>query len=178
MKTFKGTILMFILSLTFSGVAHADGLTFKATLTAAQEVNPTVDSPATGEIEVEFDEGFTEADVELRVKNTLGIVTRAHFHCAKPGENGPIAFGLFDPGPFPVGDRVDGTFTNDAFTGANCVPNIGRPVNNLAALALAMREGLIYANVHSSVFAGGELRGQMLEEPSKDSRNNRKKTRK
>lgn len=151
MKTFKGTVLMSILFLTLSGVAYANGLKFEATLTAAQEVNPTVVSPATGEIEVKFDEGFTEAEVELRVKNTLGIITRAHFHCARPGENGPIIFGLFDPGPFPVGDRVDGTITNADSTGANCVPTIGRVVNNLASLAFAMRDGLIYANVHTSL---------------------------
>jgi hypothetical protein len=179
MKTFKGIVLV-IIFLTFSGAAHADGLKFKATLTAAQEVSPTVDSPATAEIEVEFDEGFTEADVELRVKNTLGTVTRAHFHCARPGENGPIIFGLFDPGPFPVGDRVDGTLTNaDLNPGQNCVPTIGRVVNNIASLAFAMREGLIYANVHTSLFPSGELRGQLLEEASKDSpRNNRKPSRK
>jgi hypothetical protein len=179
MKTFKGTILMFVIFLTCSGVAHADGLKFKATLTAAQEVNPTVDSPATGKIEVEFDEGFTEAEVELRVEDTLGIVMGAHFHCARPGENGPIIFGLFNPGRFPVGDSVDGTITNADSTGADCVRTIGRVVNNLASLAFAMRDGLIYANVHTTVFPGGELRGQLLEEPSsKDSRNDRKSSRK
>jgi hypothetical protein len=52
---------------------------------------------------------------------------------------------------------------NTDFTGADCVPNIGRPVNNLAALAFAMRDGLIYANVHTTNFPGGEIRGQMLE---------------
>ena len=165
MKIFQVTVLMPIVFLTLSGIAYVDDLklNFRATLTGAQEV-PQRDSPAKGEIKVVFDRGFTKLDVDLRVSsNTVGVITRAHFHCAKPGENGPIVFGLFVPGPFPVSDRVNGTLTNADYTGADCVPTTGRPVNNLASLAFAMREGLIYANVHTSVFPGGEVRGQMIE---------------
>jgi CHRD domain len=175
MKTFRETILMFSAFLALSGIAYADGLEFKARLTGDQEVRfppdvppdckppcPVV-SPATAQIEVEFDKGFTELDVDLRVRNTLGKITRAHFHCAKPGANGPIVFGLFVPGPFPVSDRVNGTLTNADYTGADCVPTTGRVINNLASLAFAMRDGLIYANVHTDMFPMGELRGQMIE---------------
>jgi hypothetical protein len=168
MKAFGENLVMLIVFLTLCGIAYADkdkddGLEFQARLTGAQEV-PQRDSPAKAVIEAEFDLGFTKLDVELNVSdNTVGKITRAHFHCAGPGANGPIVFGLFDPGPFPVGNRVDGTLTNDDYTGADCVPSIGRVVNNLASLAFAMRDGLIYANVHTTVFSGGELRGQMIE---------------
>ena len=175
MKTFQVTVLMSILFLTLSGIAYADrdrddGLEFKARLTGDQEVIAGqipplgTGSPAIGEIEVEFDKGFTKLDVDLRVSgNTVGDIRAAHFHCARPGENGPIIFGLFSPGPFPVSNIVNGTLTNADSTGADCVPTIGRVVNNLASLAFAMREGLIYANVHTTVFPGGEVRGQMIE---------------
>ena len=141
--------------------------TFKARLSASQEV-PSNDSEAKATIEVEFDKGFTKLEIELRVRDTLGAITRAHFHCAKPGENGPIAFGIFDPGPFPVpmdatSIKIEGVLTNADFNNVDCIPNIGRPVNNLAALAFAMREGLIYANVHTIFRSGGEVRGQMIE---------------
>ena len=100
-------------------------------------------------------------EVELRVRNM--DPTRAHFHCARPGENGPIVFGLVDPGPGAFdGNRVKVTLTNDDFNDKDCIPNIGRPVNNIAALAFAMRDGLIYANAHSDAFPKGEIRGQML----------------
>ena len=169
MKAFRETLLMFIFFLALSGIAYADdkdrdgGLEFEALLTGAQEV-PERESPARGKIEVEFDKGFTKLDVDLRVStNTVGDIRAAHFHCARPGENGPIIFGLFSPGPFPVSNIVDGTLTNADSTGADCVPTIGRVVNNLASLAFAMRDGLIYANVHTTVFPGGEVRGQMIE---------------
>jgi hypothetical protein len=174
MKTFFGTVLTFIIFLTFSGAGYADdrdrdgGLAFEARLSSAQEV-PENPSEAKANIDVEFDKGFTELKFVLRVKDTVGFITRAHFHCNKPGENGPIIFGIFDPGPFPVpmdvtSLKLEGTLTNaDLNPGIDCVPTIGRVVNNLASLAFAMREGLIYANVHTVFRGGGEVRGQMIE---------------
>jgi hypothetical protein len=171
MKTYLGTVLMFIIFLAFSGAGYADdrdgGLAFDARLSSAQEV-PSNPSEAKANIEVEFDKGFTKLEFELEVRDTVGAITRAHFHCAKPGENGPIVFGIFDPGPLPVPTnatsvKLEGTLTNDDYTGADCVPTIGRVVNNLASLAFAMREGLIYANVHTAFRSGGEVRGQTIE---------------
>ena len=66
-------------------------------------------------------------------------------------------------GPSVDADRreVEGVLTNADFTGADCVPIIGRPVNNIAALAFAMEQGLIYINVHTTDNLPGEVRGQM-----------------
>jgi hypothetical protein len=177
MKTFWKTILVFSVFLALSGVAYADdgdrdgGLEFKARLTGDQEVFDGqvpplgADSPAIGEIKVKFDKGFTKMDIDLEVStNTVGEIFRAHFHCGAPGQNGPIIFGIFDPGPFPVSNIVKGTLTNADSTGANCTMAIGRVVSNLASLAFAMRDGLIYSNVHTRPqFPGGEVRGQMIE---------------
>lgn len=172
MKTFWETVIILSVFLALSGITYADdnndsGLEFKARLTAAQEV-PENPSDAIGDIEVEFDKGFTKLEFELRVRNTTGTITNAHFHCALPGENGPVAFGIFAPGPLPVpvdahNVEVTGVLTNAAFNNVDCVPTIGRAVNNLAALAFAMRDGLIYANVHTTFQRAGELRGQMIE---------------
>jgi CHRD domain len=180
MKTFLRTVLMFSIFLAFSGTAYTDdrdrdgGLAFEARLSSAQEI-PSNPSEAKANIEVEFDKGFTKLDVDLRVStNTIGTIFRAHFHCGRPGQNGPIIFGLFDPGPFPVSNIVKGTLTNADSTGADCVPTIGRVVNNLASLAFAMRDGLIYANVHTTPdFPGGELRGQMIEVIDDDDKDHR-----
>ena len=164
MKQLNTTVLILAAFLAASSIAYGgDGLKFKATLSGAQEVSE-VDTPATGMVKAKFDKGLTQVNVDLNVKNTVGTVTRAHFHCAGPGENGPIVFGLFDPGPLPVGEKSKGTLTNDDFTGLDCVPNIGRPVNNIAALAFAMRDGLVYVNVHTSFVGSGEIRGKLLED--------------
>jgi hypothetical protein len=159
-----------------SGVANAGfdrgknkfpDLEFLAVLTGAQEVTAPPGGVATDRTAVgnaHFDAGFTRVRVHVRVSDPSNIVA-AHFHCGKPGENGPVVFGLFSPGPLALeGNTVKGTLTNaDANSAANCVPLVGRPVNNIAALALAMREGLVYLNIHTSTFPAGEIRGQLLE---------------
>ncbi len=143
----------------------ADGLDFSAELSAAQEVPmPGAVTIDKSDIDAKFDDALTRVEVKLKVKGGATVVA-AHFHCARAGENGPVAFGLFSPGPLSFdGRQARGTLTNADYTGADCVPNIGRPVNNIAALALAMRDGLIYINVHTASNPPGEVRGQMLEE--------------
>lgn len=148
------------------GIAYGGGLAFEAALSGAQEVTDPaggVDSATTGLIKAEFDDALTEVRVVLKIENGLDV-TRAHFHCGRAGVNGPIALGLFAPGPLEFDDEgTAGTLTNDDFSGADCVPVIGRPVNNIAALAFAMRDGLIYTNVHTVANPSGEVRGQLLE---------------
>jgi hypothetical protein len=153
-----------------TGRADDDALEFEAELSGAQEVTTPsggVDTPASGSVDAEFDEELTRVRVRARVRSTLGDVAAAHFHCARPGQNGPIAFGLVSPGPCEFdGDRVSCTLTNEDLTdaGNGCMGSIGRPVSNIAALAFAMRDGLIYFNVHTTEFGSGEIRGQMLPE--------------
>ncbi len=163
--------LFFLLAMGVTGLAYADGQEFEATLSGAQEVMGGTDTPATGRINAKFDNAFTKVRVNLRIKNLMGTFVGAHFHCARPGQNGPVAFGLVNPGPLAFdGKRIRGTLTNADFFGVDCTDMIGRPVNNIAALAFAMRDGLIYTNVHSIPdFPGGEIRGQMLRGDDDDS---------
>lgn len=169
------------LPLTFLGAlgtAQADNeLDFEATLTGDQEVvdeNGTVvpggtGSPAIGRMEADFNEGLSRLEVRLRISDLGNAFAAAHFHCGRPGANGPIVFGLVNPGMLAFnGQEIRGTLTNADYTGEDCTEVIGRPVNNLASLALAMRDGLVYANVHTDVFPMGEIRGQMLPDDDDD----------
>ena len=149
-----------------AGVKRPDsGLRCEAKLSGAQ-TTANVQTDASGTLVAKFDAAFTRVDVRLRVRGAPDA-NRAYFHCARPGANGPIAFGLFDPGPLSFDGRVArGTLVNEDFSGAVCDVFDGkfveRPVNNIAALAFAMRDGLVYINVHTPANTGGEIRGQML----------------
>ena len=153
--------VFFVFAMGVTGLAFADDDKFSATLSGAQEV-PEVTTPATGKIKAKFNKGFTEVTVDLEIKNQLGSVIGAHFHCGRPASNGPVVLGLMGPGPLSFdGKRIRGTLTNANISGVDCSGFIGRPVTNIVALAFAMRDGLIYVNVHTDMFGSGEIRGQM-----------------
>ncbi len=166
----KATLTLAVsLAMLLSTSVSADGgnaPAFRAELSGAQEV-PEVGTGTSGRVTLMFDSALSEARFVLRVENGTGV-TQAHFHCSRPGANGPVVVFLlgFIPGGVDVdGELASGTMKNADITaiGANCVPSIGRPVNNIASLAFAARDGLIYANVHTAANPGGEVRGQLLE---------------
>lgn len=159
-------LLLATLVVSSSALAGATKIKMDADLSGAQEVqvvNPGHVGTATAS--AHFASDLSSVEVVLKVKGGANVVA-AHFHCARPGVNGPIAFGLFSPGPLEFdGSQARGTLTNENFNGFDCMPSVGRPVNNIAALAHAMRDGLIYINVHTLDNPGGEVRGQMQEQP-------------
>ena len=71
-------------------------------------------------------------------------------------------------GAFTAG--ASGTLVNDVITntttpaGPDARPFTceGMLVNNVASLAAAMMEGVLYVNVHTSTNGGGEVRGQFF----------------
>src|SRR5688572_16086745 len=146
------------LALFTAAPASAAGMKFAARLTGAQQ-NPPVATSAEGKVTVKFDEGFTQMEVKLNLTN-ITDVTNAHFHCNRPGADGSVAFGLIVPGPCTlIANQINCTLTNADVQPNTCDTSIDRPVNNIASLAFAMRDGLIYANVHTVANSAGEVRG-------------------
>jgi hypothetical protein len=167
--------VMFVLALSLSGHVAAqqdmsEGFKLRSTLSGAQEVTPPMGGTLTGgEIVLEFDAGFSQVMVTLTLEGDATNAGRAHLHCARPGVDGPIFLGLVDPGICDPAQLSAGmlscTLTNENFdVAADCMGTVDRPVNNIAALFFAARDGLVYANVHTVENPSGELRGQLLEE--------------
>lgn len=139
---------------------------FHPALSGAQEV-PPVESQGSGVLHLEFDRGFTRGDYQLIVSGLTGV-TAAHLHCAAAGENGPIVVPLFESQE-EEGTSEDGTLSEGTFTGAEVTPPddtqvCGVPLNNVASLTNAIREGLVYVNVHTQANPEGEIRGQIFPE--------------
>ncbi|MGD9547240.1 MAG: CHRD domain-containing protein [Candidatus Krumholzibacteriia bacterium] len=116
--------------------AFADLETYTATLSGAQEV-PPVATPATGTASIVVDTDLLEGYWNLSFSGLTGSQTGAHFHNAPSGINGGVVLGL------PLGSPVNGVWAMTAVQ-----------YGELAA-------GNIYANVHSTTFPGGEIRGQL-----------------
>ena len=140
-------------------------------LSAAQEVqSPAVESDGTATGVLRFDRGFSEARLRFRWNELNGEVTRLHLHCNVAGANGPIAVGIIDllaagndnSATFlQDGNRITGVLTNANFPATDaCADVVGQPINNVASLAAAVDQGLIYWNLHTTAFPAGELRGQ------------------
>jgi hypothetical protein len=179
----KSYMILWILVAVFAagGITNADDddqiLRFKANLSGDQEVTKT-----RGTITVSFNKALSELEFVLEVRAGVDVL-QAHLHCGRPGQNGPVVVFLFPVGGtaalLPPGVDVDGrlargTLTNDNVrpSAANCnqPPPVGieRPVNNIASLFFAAKDGLIYANVHTVEHTSGEVRGQLIEVSEND----------
>ena len=143
-----------------AAVAQQD---FRARLSGSEEVPPVL-TDTTGKVEIVLNEDETKAEFELEVLQGVRV-TQSHIHCAPKGVNGPIV--LFLAGFHNRGWDVNGSWIENATaTDANVIPppagsTCPHVINNLHDLALAMRQGDTYVNVHTVAHPGGEVRGQL-----------------
>jgi len=152
-------------------LAKADGGkgSLKADLEGFEEV-PVVSTTATGEFRVKINDGGSSFDYNLTYEDLEGEVTQAHIHLGQRGVNGGITIWLCDsdlnpspitstpPCPGPNRGAVRGTVT-----AADVIGPAGQGVSagEFEEVLDAMRAGVTYANVHTSMAPGGEIRGQI-----------------
>ena len=163
-----------MLTLALSGV----GLTalaanspndLNANLSGYQEV-PTLSTAGTAKLQARISKDESAVDWVLSYQALEGTVTQAHIHFAARAINGPIVVwfctNLGTP-PGPAGTpacpaapaTISGTFhAADVTAGAAAM---GLEAGNLAELIAGIRAGATYANVHSTLRPGGEVRGQI-----------------
>ena len=110
------------------------------------------------------------------VANALGTLSKRvhvcglHIHVAMPGVNGSVVIFLCQTAanPDPTGlapqcpqeGTVSGTITAaNVVAGATATQQL--KAGDLAAIITAIRAGAAYANVHTTLSPGGEIRGQI-----------------
>jgi len=150
--------LVFVLALAIP--THADTI-YTATLLGSNEVPPT-GSPGTGSAT------FTLVGTMLTINESFSGLeapaTAAHIHCCGPvGVNEIVAVPFT---PFP--NATSGTFnaTVDLTLTGTYNPAFITQEGGTVALAeagflAALNTGDTYANIHDSIFPGGEIRGQI-----------------
>ena len=131
---FAGSLLLAALS---TG-ALADGITFKADLTGAQEV-PATDSKGTGTAVFTYDPTTKLLKWTVTYSGLSGSATMAHIHGpAEPGKNAGVVIGFAQPG-----SPIEGSATLTE------------------AQAADLTAGKLYVNVHTADHKSGEIRGQL-----------------
>ncbi len=146
------------------------GKTLAAVLRGFAEV-PAVSTVAAGFFHGTINEDETAIEYQLHYEGLEGSVTQAHIHFGQPLVSGGISVWLCGNSPpttpppgtptcpeAGVGPEVTGTLTADSVVGPT---GQGIAAGEFAELIKALRKGNAYANVHSSKFPGGEVRGQI-----------------
>ncbi|MGZ8288707.1 MAG: CHRD domain-containing protein [Telluria sp.] len=159
--------LFAILFLQFAAVAQAGVVSFSANLSGLNE-EPQNASPATGLALLSYDDVTNILSFNVTFSGLLGNTTAAHIHCCtmQPFSfNAGVATTLPSFQGFPLGvtsgqfiaelDLLSVTSYSPAFLSANG----GTPATAGAALLANLSAGRAYLNIHTSMFAGGEIRG-------------------
>lgn len=168
-KIFRLLALMAACS-ALSGIATANPLVFATRLTGIEEV-PVNNSPGTGNAIVTVNGNLMTVDVTF--SGLIGNTSVAHIHCCTPpGVNATVATTTPSFPGFPAGVGVtSGTYlqTFDLTLASTYNPAFVTMRGGLDAARVAflggLQNGLTYFNVHSSLFPGGEIRGQLQAVP-------------
>lgn len=140
---------------------------------------PSVSTPASGRFQGTIAHDDSAIDYTLTFDGIESTVNQSHIHFAQKDVNGvivvwlcqgatraPAAVAQLTPEcPVSPGGTVSGTITADnvlaqAAGSAGAQQQIQQ--NELDELIAAIRAGRAYANVHSSISPGGEIRGQIM----------------
>jgi hypothetical protein len=147
--------VMFAIAMGFLVTPSVNASTlFTATLSGANEVPPHLITPATGAGSFLLNDAQTDLFVTLSFSGLLANETGAHIHApAAPGANAAVVL------PLPTSPAKAFTFSQDFPLAASLVGlTPAQFVDDLFS-------GLAYVNVHSTVFPGGEIRGQLIQTP-------------
>src|SRR5438445_719279 len=164
--------LLFILPLVavpaMAGDEHHDGRHLRAKLIGFQEV-PAVSTVASGDFKATIARGDQSIEYELTYSGLQGTVQQAHIHVAQRAVNGSIVIWLCgtttNPGPAgtqtcPQAGTITGTnMAANVVAGATASQQLA--AGELNEVIRAIRAGVAYANVHTNLSPGGEIRGQI-----------------
>lgn len=145
--------------------------TVQVELLGFEEVPANV-SHASGSLRLFINDHAGTIDYELIYENLTANITQAHIHVAQAGVNGGITLWLCGTTTTPTTPGPPGTPTcpagqNGVVTGTLTAANVvAVPAQIITAGALddvirAIRSGVAYGNVHTTVLPGGEIRGQL-----------------
>jgi hypothetical protein len=150
---------------------------FQTTMSGFQE-NPSISTTGTGHVDLRVDEDDQTIEFVVSYKDlegvapfvTGGVVLMSHIHVSARGVNGGVSAFFCGGGGKPACPTPSGTVTG-LITAADIVGPAAQGITPgeptaFEELVRAMRAGFAYANVHTTRWPGGEIRGQIHERRS------------
>ena len=180
LKLAAGVAVLGVAGVGTAAIAH-DNSRFDAQLTGYEEI-PTLSTQGSGNFKAWINRGADEIRYTLSYAGPFdanpagGTVTQAHIHLgARAFSGGIIAFLCTNLGNGPAAApppacppapaTVSGTITPASVVGP---ANQGIAAGEFAELVRALRAGAAYANVHTTTFPAGEIRGQISDDDGDD----------
>jgi hypothetical protein len=148
-----------------------NGTTFATKLVGYEETPLTLNSPGSGSFTATVNAAGTEIQYTLSYTPLTSTITQSHIHFGRPAITGQIVLflctNLAPPTGVPMPQAcppapatITGTLTA-ADVIARPTQNIDAGAEGFAEMIKAMRAGAAYANVHTTLFPSGEIRGAM-----------------
>jgi len=158
------------------GVAVAGGWggsKIEERLTGYEEV-PALSTTGSGKFEARISRFSDKIEYRLSYRDLEGTVTQSHIHLGNEGVNGGISvFLCSNLGNGPAGTQAcppqPATITG-TLEAADVIGPAGQGITagQFDELVDAIRAGATYANVHSTLYPGGEVRAQLDEHGRRD----------
>jgi hypothetical protein len=167
MTCFKQSMAAALLALGLAPLSFAQ--TVQTDLEGFQEV-PVVSTEGSGTLRLKIDADGQSIFYELEFGNLGAPVTQAHIHLGQRSFNGGIAVWLcgttgtlVGPPGTPTCPVSGGTVSGTIIPASVIGPGGAQQLNagEFDEFLRALRAGKTYANVHTTVSPGGEIRGQI-----------------
>jgi len=136
---------------------------FNASLDSYHEAPLSIATTGTGSFQARLNPTGDQLTYELQYSGLEGGNTLfAHIHIGQPGTTGGVMFFLCGGGGKPACPNSSATVTGTVTASDIIGPNgQGVAPGEFLEAIRAMRAGSAYANVHTTVYPSGEIRGQI-----------------
>ena len=166
----RSSILIMVMAGLLTTASVARGESVQATLTGYEETPAAVSTAASGEFTATISPDGNAIEYRERYGGLQAPVTQSHIHVGQLAITGSVVIFLCQTSanPDPTGlapqcpqeGIVTGTITSaNVIAGGTASQQLA--AGDLAAVITAIRAGAAYANVHTQVSPGGEIRGQL-----------------
>ena len=165
-----GAAALIATAIAKNGGGGSGGGGFAANLDGYQEVPMSISTDGRADLVItNIDRNAKTIEYRLRIRDLEGELTptpmtaigQAHIHFSQRHTNGGIAVFLCGGGDKPACSET-GTITGTIDTGdILALSGQGLEAGNFEELLSAIRAGATYGNVHTTLYPGGEVRGQI-----------------